>query len=242
MDAGAEFVDLARERRIRSTVAELRALLDSDPDLADRADAMLDGALPCPDLEVSPMADDRVSLTIRVPDSYLDRADAVLDKLDNLYKGPDPLGLWDSVRMSRSLVLRVALDRGLADLEAEVEGKPREAPEKAPSAPHKPRPKQPAPARLATDLATAGRKVRRSSRLKPPATVAGVKIRAWRTAEGIDQTELSRRIGKGQGQTSRYERGQTEPPPDVRAQLEDLVPDLAPGDWTAPNPDAGEEG
>ena len=242
MDAGADVVSLARERRVRATVAELRALLDTDPTLAERTGAMLDGALPCPDLEVSPMADDRVSLTIRVPDSYLDRADALLDKLDKLYRGPDPLGLWDSVRMSRSLVLRVALDRGLADLEREVEGQPAAAPEKPPSAPHKPRPKRPAPPRLSADLATAGRrKVRRSSRTKPPMTVAGVKIRAWREGEGLKQAEAAERLGVVQSHWSRIERGEMLPSDEVTARLAELVPELEAADWTTAN-GAGEEG
>ena len=239
MDASADVVNLARERRVRATVAELRGLLDSDPGLAERTSAMLGGALPCPDLEVSPMADDRVSLTIRVPDSYLDRSDALLDKLDKLYRGPDPLGLWDSVRMSRSLVLRVALDRGLADLEREVEGKPAAAPEKPASAAHKPRPKRPAPPRLATDLVAAGRrKVRRSSRTKPPMTVAGVKIRAWREQEGLKQAEAAERLGVVQSHWSRIERGEMLPGDDVAADLAGLVGDIASDDWTAPNPDA----
>jgi hypothetical protein len=96
-------VDLARERRIAGKVAELRDLLDTGAVDAARTRAMLAG-----DLE-TPVADD-VSTTFRLPAAWIARADALTAQL------PPPAG----GKLTRSNVLRAALERGLDDLEEAV--------------------------------------------------------------------------------------------------------------------------
>ena len=221
-------VDLDRERRVRANLAELRDLLTTDADLAERTDALLAGVLPCPDMEDSPMTDDRVSLTVRVLASYLERADAVLAKMDSLYRGPDPLGLWGSVRLSRSLVLRSALARGLEVLEREVGIAP---PSTEPAA-AEPDDMEPASAFV--------REYRKPSRRSPSITVAGRRLRRWRESNGLTQTKAAERFGKKQAQWGKYEKGTSLPRPALRAKLEDLA-GIDPDDWTTPNP-AAEEG
>ena len=102
----APVVDLARERRIAGKVAELRNLLDTGAVDADRTRAMLAG-----ELEARPVTDDPdVSTSIRLPGSLLTRADALAGML------PGPPGS----KLTRSGVIRAALDRGLAALEADA--------------------------------------------------------------------------------------------------------------------------
>ena len=249
-------VDLARERRIRSNMAELGALLQADATLAGRTRITLAGELPCPAMEVEPMADERVSMTLRVPESYLTRADDVLAKLDKLSHGPDPLGLWDSVRMSRSLVIRAALVLGLESLEEEVgivrpvsyhamvDSKPVKLDDPPPTTDQITSGEAATRARSKAaglqDVAAATPRKRRVS-MAPSKTVAGATLRAWRVEAGLSQAAAAERIGKAQPQWGRYERGTSTPPADVRADLEALVDDLYPDDWTTPNPDAGDE-
>ena len=231
MPPGADLVDLDRERRVRANLAELRDLLTTDANLAERTGAMLDGALPCPDLEVSPMAD--VSLTIRVPSSYPDRADKVLAEFARLDLGPDPFGLLASVRVSRSLVLRLALDRGLAALEAEL----------ATGAPATPEPaEQPTPARRKPDDGAPAsaflREYKRPSRLSKPATASAARLREWRQREALTQLQAAERLGVGQSTFSALETGKRQPTTEQAAKLEDLAG--IPADaWTD---DDGEEG
>jgi len=97
-------VDLARERRIAGKVAELRDLLDGGAVDADRTRAMLAGELE------TPVADD-VSTTFRLPAAWIARADALTAAL------PAPAG----GKLTRSNVLRAALDRGLSGLEDDMD-------------------------------------------------------------------------------------------------------------------------
>jgi len=103
--AVAPVVDLARERRIAGKVAELRDLLDGGAVDADRTRAMLAG-----ELEARPVSDPDVSTTLRLPAALLARADELAARI------PAPPG----GRVSRSNVLRAALDRGLSGLEADA--------------------------------------------------------------------------------------------------------------------------
>jgi len=254
-DAGV--VDLARERRIRSNMAELRAVLAADAELDVRTRTTLAGDLPCPAMEVVPMDDERVSLTLRVPKAYLTRANDVLAKLDKLYHGPDPLGLWNSVRMSRSLVIRAALARGLESLEEEVgierpcsyramvDNKPVKIDDPTPTTDQIADGTAAARARSKAaglpDVAQEGKRKRRVS-MAPSKTVAGAKLRAWRLDAGLSQADAADRVGKSQPQWGRLERRVATAPAATRAELEGLVEDLRPDDWTAPNPDAGEDG
>ena len=93
-------VDLARERRIRGKLAELTALLESGAVDGERTRAMLAGELPT-------MTKDAAT-SLRLPAELLTRVDALAERL----AGPDG-------KPSRSVALRVAIERGLASLEAD---------------------------------------------------------------------------------------------------------------------------
>ncbi len=114
---GGPPVDLARERRIRAALDELRALLDADPALAERTRAMLAGELPCPDLEEKETMPNDAAINLRVPKDVLSRADALMPAL-----AQDPMLQAAGRGVSRSVVLRLAVLRGLDSLEAEYGG------------------------------------------------------------------------------------------------------------------------
>lgn len=102
----APVVDLARERRISAAVAELRDLVDGGAVDEGRTRAMLAGTLEA--RAVSDPAD--VSTTLRLPAALLARADELAARLT-----PPPGG-----RVSRSNVLRAALERGLSAMETDA--------------------------------------------------------------------------------------------------------------------------
>lgn len=97
--------DLARERRIRGKLGELAALLEGGTLNPDRTRAMLAG-----ELEAAPMDSDEVPTSIRLPRRVLALAD------DLAARRAARLG----ERASRSAVLRLALERGIASLEREA--------------------------------------------------------------------------------------------------------------------------
>ena len=103
---GSTVVDLAKERRIAAALAELGDLVTGGAVDEGRTRAMLAG-----ELEARPVSDAAdVSTTLRLPAAVLARADELAARLP-----PPPGG-----RVSRSNVLRAALDRGLAALEADA--------------------------------------------------------------------------------------------------------------------------
>ncbi len=102
---GAAPTDLARERRIRGKLGELAALLEGGALNPDRTRAMLAG-----ELEAAPMESDEVPTSIRLPRRLLAVADALAARR------AERLG----ERASRSAVLRLALERGIAALEREA--------------------------------------------------------------------------------------------------------------------------
>lgn len=115
-------VDLARARAAEERLAELLA---EKPHLAERTAAMLAGDLPCPDLddeeEPEPMPRPRGAkeqLTIRLPAGHIERLDALAPKVAD---APE-LAMADGV--TRSDVVRLAVLRGLEQLEAEYAGHP----------------------------------------------------------------------------------------------------------------------
>lgn len=111
-------VDLARERRIRGTLDELRALLTDNPDLAVRTDAMLAGELCCPELlGVNMAATDRHPTSLRLHPDMLERADLLRSLME---EDPEYKAIGRGV--SRALVLRVAVLRGLEALEKKYGG------------------------------------------------------------------------------------------------------------------------
>lgn len=93
-------VDLGRERRIRAALRELGALLESGAVDGERTRAMLAGELPT-------MTKDAAT-TLRLPADLMARANKLAERL----AGPDG-------KPSRSAALRVALERGIASLEAD---------------------------------------------------------------------------------------------------------------------------
>lgn len=76
---------------------------------------------------------DTTIITVRLPQSFVDRADALID---NLAKEEESLLLG---RVSRSIVLRLAVLRGLEALEAQVARRGGSAEPKAPVAKPPPR-------------------------------------------------------------------------------------------------------
>ncbi len=110
-------VDLDRERRVAGKVAELRTLVDAEAVDGGRTRAMLAG-----ELDARPVpSDPDVSTSLRLPGSLLARADVLAGLL------PGSPGS----RLTRSGVIRAALDRGLAALEAEAPGSRSPAPDLA---------------------------------------------------------------------------------------------------------------
>ncbi len=108
--------DLARERRIRSTLGRLRERLAHDPELARRTHAALTGRLAAPDLEEQTMTNED-QVTIRLPKGFLERTEKLAKKLaaDPTHSTP--------FRVSRAAVLRMALLRGVEALEADLAAK-----------------------------------------------------------------------------------------------------------------------
>lgn len=206
--------DLNRERRIRAIVADLRALLDADPALNRRTEAMLAGALPA--LE-EPLKHDR-SMTVRLPEDALTRADALVPALES-----HPL--LGAASVSRSVVIRLALDRGLAALEAEFSpaAAPSPEPRRAPPKARTPKPAtvaESAPARTTRD----GTPRKRQPKAPPPATGPAADLRRWRQEQGIKrQAEAAARVDVAQATWSRWERGDGAPGPDDAAKLEELT-------------------
>lgn len=104
--------DLDRERRIRRELAELRALLDGNPRLAERTAAVLSGQLEAPGLEESKMNGAEEQISIRVPKGTQERAEALVPALE-------PTPEFRLVRCTKSAILRFAILRGLELLEQE---------------------------------------------------------------------------------------------------------------------------
>lgn len=106
-------LDLAR---IRAALARLDALVGEHPELADRGEA-LDR-----DLEELLMADDEGPnmMPVKLPVELLDRADALIPAMR-----ADPELSAMMGRVSRAAVVRVALLRGLAELERAAKRKGR---------------------------------------------------------------------------------------------------------------------
>lgn len=103
-------VDLARERRIRERLEELRALLDGGEVDQGRTLAALAGTLEAPGMTPD------VPTSLRLSADLSARVDALAERL-----AADPrLAAAVGGRVSRSAVLRLALERGIAALEADA--------------------------------------------------------------------------------------------------------------------------
>jgi len=102
-------VDLARERRIRGNLAELRRLLEGNPRRAERVSVWL------AEQEAEEMSEKPT--TLRLPQDLLDQADRLARVIGST-------GDFATVRVTRSSVIRLALLRGFDALREEfgVEG------------------------------------------------------------------------------------------------------------------------
>jgi hypothetical protein len=102
-------VNLDRERRVKSNLARLSALLRADPDLEGRTFAALAGSIPCgleaPLCKYAP---------IRLPDPFIERAERLVPAV-NTRRDLIAFG-----RLTRTAVVRLAVARGLEVLEAEL--------------------------------------------------------------------------------------------------------------------------
>lgn len=104
-------VDLARARAAEERIA---ARVAANPALAARTSAMLAGELPCPDLEDPMPRAGQHPFNVRLPATIIARLDALIPAA---HTAPE---LVTTGRITRSDVIRVALVRGLAQLEAEL--------------------------------------------------------------------------------------------------------------------------
>ena len=98
--------DLARERRIRGKLDELSALLEGGALNPDRTRAYLAG-----ELEAVPMNEnDETPISVRLPRSVIAVADDLAERR----------AARTGERVSRSAVLRLAIERGIASLQREA--------------------------------------------------------------------------------------------------------------------------
>ncbi|MBN2359671.1 MAG: hypothetical protein JXR83_09465 [Deltaproteobacteria bacterium] len=110
--------DLARERRIRARLDDLRRSLRAHPDGDERLVQLLHGTLACPDLEDPAMVGNEKQTAIRMPEDLLVRIDALVEKMGD---APE----FTAYSPTRSAVMRIALTRGVKSLEEEYGKKKR---------------------------------------------------------------------------------------------------------------------
>lgn len=102
--------------RVRSALARLDVLVESGTLDLDRTAAWLSGDLPEGSTMTSTSRDD-VPTSLRVPRSLLDRAEALRAPLSS---DPTVAAMAGPRGVSRSIVLRLAVERGIAALEADA--------------------------------------------------------------------------------------------------------------------------
>ena len=113
-----KLIDMARKRRVRALYKELTDLVDSAPSLRERTEAMLNGDLPCAELEVDIMSEKRSrgmesQISLRLPGALLERLEALVP---HLVEDPS-MGAWG--RPTRSVLIRMAIMKGVEALEAQ---------------------------------------------------------------------------------------------------------------------------
>lgn len=210
------------------------------------------------------MSDDTYNLGLKVPMAVIERLDALVPDVAAEYQHLQAAGLIRKV--SRSTVARLVMDAGLEALEAKYRGTPPpqraksytlvdsedggkakavippptveqcasgEAAEMARAQAAEPDPDDPESAFL--------RAYPKPSRRSKPTTRAGRLLRQWREGNALSQAQAAERFGASQPTWGRWERGAATPTAKARAELEDLVENLYPDDWTAQDGDAGEE-
>ena len=109
-------IDLARKRRIRALYKELKDLVDADPSLRERTEAILNGELSCAELEEDIMGEKRSrmmesQISLRLPKSLLERLEALVPHLE----GDPSMGAWG--KPTRSVMIRMAIMKGIEALE-----------------------------------------------------------------------------------------------------------------------------
>jgi DNA-binding XRE family transcriptional regulator len=228
MSHGTNVVDLDRERRVRGTLDDLVDLLKSNERLSDRWDDLVVGHLTSPDLE-DPIMPNDATITLRLPVDDLDRADELVPLLEQVPH-------LRAARVSRSLVLRLALYEGLAVLEKQY-GAPATVqspkPQPATVKPAKPKPTKVESVPDDTDPASAFLgQYQKPSRRTTPTTAAGEQLRAWREGVPLTQAEAAVKLGCGQSTYSPYETGKRVPTAKRAREIEALtgIPASA---WTA---------
>ena len=110
--------DLARERRIRALLGALRRSLREHPGGDERLAEALDGTLACPDREDDKMVGNEKQTAIRMPEELVARIDALVEKMGS---APE----FAAYRPTRSAVMRIALARGVEQLEEQYSKKAR---------------------------------------------------------------------------------------------------------------------
>jgi DNA-binding XRE family transcriptional regulator len=150
------------------------------------------------------VSDDTYNLALKVPMAVIDRLDALVPDVAAEYQHLQAAGLIRKV--SRSTVGRLAMDAGLAALEAKYRDKPAQAKPKA----SKPAPKA---SRETPDAdpydpeSTYQRAYPNPSRRSPTTTEVGRLLREWRERQPMTQAQAADAIGIQQASVSRLERG-----------------------------------
>jgi DNA-binding XRE family transcriptional regulator len=210
------------------------------------------------------MSDDTYNLALKVPMTAIERLDALVPDVAAEYQHLQAAGLIRKV--SRSTVARLVMEAGLEALETTYKAAP--PPQrvksytlvdptdglKAKAVIPPPTVEQCASGEAAamaraqaaepddTDPASALVRAyggRKPSRRSKPTTRGGRLLRQWRESNGLSQAQAADRFNVSQPTWGRWERGAATPTKAARAELEDLVEDLYPDDWTTP--DAGDE-
>ena len=149
------------------------------------------------------------TITLRLPIEDITRADELVPYLERV-------PALRAARVSRSLVLRLALATGLDALEKQYTGA------SLPPEPE-PLPVERAPSQPATDepASVFTKAYNKPSRRSEPTTDAGARLREWREGIPLTQKEAAARFGVTQTTWSRYETGKSKPGFTFAAELAD---------------------
>jgi len=171
------------------------------------------------------MAND-ATITLRLPVDDLDRADELVPLLEQV-------PTLRAARVSRSLVLRLALATGLDALEQEYKlGGPSVSARARRERPAKLRDERTPVEPAAEDPPSVFTKAyQRPSRRSEPKTEAGAALRAWREGIPLTQHEAGERLGLGQTTLSRFETGKTLPSKGQAERIEQVT-GIPAADWS----------
>ena len=170
-----DVVDL-RERRIEANLSELRDLSD------ERMRQALSGELACHAIEEN--MGNAITMTIRAPTEVVERAERLVDYV----RGPMITAITGG-RVSRSMVLRIALLEGLQVLEERY----------GPIAPAPP--------------------ATRPQRQQEPRKTGPDALAQWLEDKGLSQAQAAKMLGVNQSVVSQWKTGKLTPKDDQRARL-----------------------